>query len=524
MPEVIWYRSGIAESCFDMTSGYSRERVRLSPDHVRRGLAMIDAGTVPGRGHEYVCDRRSGLLLRVTPTAATFYLKLETTTLRIGSASVLTLDQARDQASEAKIAAKRGKASRVGLQAYEDLLASGMSDIDAWEIAGAVGNAREISDEEYLAKGPWRWRDMRTAFLAHKEKRLKAGYFRLYRAYLDHPAFDTIAEAPVASLKLGRLEDVRNAIIAANKPSTAWRACQQAKECFDWAWQYHSGVSGLESVEYPWWQRLSVDYRSGARDHVPTLQDLARTLVLAETYRTLGWTEHATGAGTLGALWSVVLTAQRTGPLVGLRRDRLMPDPERPGWSVAVWEGSEMKGGKSGGRAHALPIPPSAMEIIERHWKEADGEGEMSAFAFPSVRGDGHVSKNSLNQLLSRLAGERNGAPPRKPAGRKKVKLTQRVDLLARHGIEPWTPHDVRRTLASFLDEARLGGAASAILAHRPANTEHDRERVEVVTRLHYAKSQRLGLKAEGMQLWVDAVLKTYRAEKAKMLGHAKAA
>ncbi len=507
-----------------MASGYSRERVRLSPEHVRRGLVMVETGKVPGRGHEFVCDRRSGLLLRVTPTAAVFYLKLENTTLRIGSADNLSLDQARDQAAEAKVSAKRGKAPRAYLNAFETLVSEGMTDVDAWEIASGIEGTPDRSDDEYLAEGPWRWRDLRKVFLAHKEKRLKPGYFRLYRAYLDHTAFDAIADASVGSLKLGQLEAVRNAIMKSNKASTAWRACQQAKEMMDWAWQYHSGLSGLEAVEYPWWQRLSVDYRSGVRDHLPTVQDLARTLVLAETHRTLGWTEHATGAGTLGALWAVILTAQRTGPLVGLRRDRLLPDPERPGWWVAVWEGAEMKGGKSGGRAHALPIPPAAMTIVERYWKEADGDGEASEFAFPSLRGDGHVSKNSLNQLLTRLAGQTNGAPPRKPAGRKKVALPQRVDRLARHGIEPWTPHDVRRTIASFLDEARLGGAASAILAHRPAKTENDRERVEVVTRLHYSKSQRLGLKAEGMSVWVAAVLEAYQTEKAKTLGHATAA
>jgi integrase len=161
---------------------------------------------------------------------------------------------------------------------------------------------------------------------------------------------------------------------------------------------------------------------------------------------------------------------------------------------------------------------------MARYWNEADGDGERSPFAFPSLRGDGHVSKNSLNQLLSRLAGETNGAPPRKAGGRKKTKMPERVDLLARHGIDPWTPHDVRRSMASFLDEARLGGAASAILAHRPAKTENDRERVEVVTRLHYSKSQRLPLKAEGMAMWVAAVLNAYDAEKVRILGMRSAA
>lgn len=505
---------------------YTRERVRLAPEHVRRAMAMVEAGTVPGRGHEYVCDRRTGLVLRVTPTAATYYLKLETTTLRIGSASVLTLDQARDQAASAKVASKRGKRPQPGLEAFEDLLAAGMSEVDAWEISTARDGAPDRSDDEHLAKGPWRWKDLVKAFLAHKEAKLKPGYFKLYRTYLEYPEFSTIAERSLSSLKLGDLEGVRNGILTTKAKSAAWRSVQQIKEAFGWAWSYHSGISGLQDVEYPWWTRLAVDYASGKREHVPTLQDLARTLVVAEMHRTLGWTEHATGPGTLAALWAVVLTAQRTGPLCGTLRERMVPDPERPGWTVAVWTGSEMKGGRSGGRPHALPIPPSAMAVIEKYWKEAHGDGEPSRYAFPSLRGDGAVSQGSINQLLHRLQGVTNSpakAREGKPS-RKKKPLPQRVDLFARYGIEPWVPHDVRRTLSTFLDDQRLGGAGSAILAHRPAKSENEREKVEAVTRLHYAKSQRLGLKAEGMSVWIGAVLEAYRAEKAKMTRIALAA
>jgi integrase len=487
---------------------------------------MIDAGTVPGRGHEYVCDKRTGLVLRITPTAATYYLKLETTTLRIGSASVLTLDQARDQSAAAKIAAKRGKRPQAGLEAFEDLLAAGMSEVDAWEIATARDGAPDRSDDEHLAEGPWRWKDLVKAFLADKEAKLKARYFKLYRTYLEYSEFATIAERPLSSLKLGDLEKVRNQIMQSKAKSAAWRSAQQVKEAITWSWSFHSGISGLQDVEYPWWSRLAVDYASGKREHVPSLQDLARTLVVAELHRTLGWTEHKTGPGTLAALWAVILTAQRTGPLCATRRERLRFDPERPGWKVAVWTGEEMKGGRSGGRDHALPIPPAALAVIERYWKEADGDGEPSEYAFPSTRGDGHVSQGSINQLLNRLQGVTNSqakAREGKPS-RKKKPLPARVDLFARYGIEPWVPHDVRRTLSTFLEDQRLGGAGSAILAHRPPKTEDEREKVETVTRLHYAKSQRLGLKAEGITVWVKAVLEAYETEKARMAGIKSAA
>ncbi len=94
---------------------------------------------------------------------------------------------------------------------------------------------------------------------------------------------------------------------------------------------------------------------------------------------------------------------------------------------------------------------------------------------------------------------------------------------MGRYGIAPWVPHDVRRTLATFLDERRLGGAGSAILAHRAARSEDERERVEHVTRLHYARGQRLPLKAEGMELWVTTVLAAYATEKAALFPEAMA-
>lgn len=81
---------------------------------------------------------------------------------------------------------------------------------------------------------------------------------------------------------------------------------------------------------------------------------------------------------------------------------------------------------------------------------------------------------------------------------------------MERYGVAPFVPHYVRRAIATYLDELRLGSAASAILAHKAARSEDERERVEHVTRLHYAKGQRMYLKTEGMELWCRAVLDAY--------------
>ena len=76
----------------------------------------------------------------------------------------------------------------------------------------------------------------------------------------------------------------------------------------------------------------------------------------------------------------------------------------------------------------------------------------------------------------------------------------------------------MRRSLTRFLDDRRLGGAASAILGHKLQNDKMpEEERMAEVTELHYNSSQRISLKAEGMKLWVDAILDACEHERTKI-------
>ncbi len=95
--------------------------------------------------------------------------------------------------------------------------------------------------------------------------------------------------------------------------------------------------------------------------------------------------------------------------------------------------------------------------------------------------------------------------------------ITQRArgDLFAAYGIRVWTPHDARRSLATFLDDEELGGAGSAILAHSRGKASEE-AKVEDITRRVYANAQRLDLKAKGMLPWTDHVLAAYEREKAR--------
>ena len=73
--------------------------------------------------------------------------------------------------------------------------------------------------------------------------------------------------------------------------------------------------------------------------------------------------------------------------------------------------------------------------------------------------------------------------------------------------------------MTTFLDDRRLGGAATAILGHKTAHSRTDeREKLAPVTEQHYNRSQKIDLKAEGMALWVKAVLAACEKERRKLV------
>jgi integrase len=184
-----------------------------------------------------------------------------------------------------------------------------------------------------------------------------------------------------------------------------------------------------------------------------------------------------------------------------------------------------MKGGRDGGRPHSLPIPLEALKVLHKFHAEAGGTSE---WMYPGRDPKKHVTPAALNLLMYRLQGRvydhtvkqkphRRGKPGPKPRPRK-----ERRNLFDEYDIRPWTLHDCRRTMTTFLDDRRLGGAATAILGHKtPHHRTEEREKLATVTEQHYNQSQKIDLKAEGMALWVKAILAAFEKEhkKSKLRG-----
>jgi integrase len=483
---------------------YARERVHLTADTIRKARSMIAAGRFEGRGHEFLDTSCQGLTLRVTKASGTWYLRTRATTVRLGLMEDLPVAAAREAALRALVDLKAGrKTDPLDLHVFADVMKR-TGDLEVAIDAGFPEVVKEQSDEDRRRRGPWQWRDLVDEFLAEKVKGLKEGYGPKYAAYHRGPEFDDIWHAYVRDIELSDLESLRDGVVATRTVSAAARVVRQNREMLSWAWRYHGTRSGLGEVQHPWWDRWAIQYQSGTREHTPTATELVRTLLVAEHYLALGGTTQETGPGMLAALWAIVLTGQRTGPLMRTRRDAIIPMPGRPGWEVLTWTGAMMKGGKNAGRPHALPIPPGAIEAIARQGAPTDGD-----WLFPS-RVDGKpVSPTGLNQFFYRLRGRMK---PGKGAG---VTKRDNGDLFKAYGIRVWTPHDARRSLATFLDDEELGGAASAILAHSRGKASEE-AKVEDITRRVYAKAQRLDLKAKGMEAWASHVIAAYERERAR--------
>ena len=507
---------------------YEREVKSLIANDVQSAISYSNSRAIVGKVAEWRDKKTTGLTLRITPGKAVWYVRRREITLRLGFAADIDLDQARYFADQTNLAAKRKR----NLREFVDTLVRLETTSKYKDRRGHGEIADQFADETSLlayrkrighSGKTWTWKTLTAKFLEYQKPKLKVTYREKYERYLTLKEFDFLNDRPVNEVKLRDLERVRDDIFRNHARATVHRALTQSKRMLTWAWKFHATDSGMEDVDAEWWNRWSFEYSTGTRDHAPTIAEIARTLVLAENFRNLADGEHETYAGTLGALWGVALTAQRTGAFLRMRLDRMFEPAKSDrlrGWKIVNWTSEEMKGGRDGGHPFSLPVPPEALKILLKYHAESGGK---SKWMFTGRDPSQPITQSALRLLMYRLQGRvydhtvkqkpsRKGKPGPKPKPKK-----IRPDLFALYGIKPWTPHECRTTVTTFLDDRRLGGAATAILGHK---TDHDRvdsrERMATITEQHYNRSQRIGLKAEGMALWVKTLLAAHAKESRK--------
>ncbi len=160
------------------------------------------------------------------------------------------------------------------------------------------------------------------------------------------------------------------------------------------------------------------------RDRVLTYDEVR------EVWHNLDSAEMADGTRRLLRL--CLLTAQRVGEIGGMTRAEV--DLDRALWTIPA---ARSKNGKE----HAVPISNMAATVLREQLADVDALSERVGrptpeFVFPAPGGRAAMTNSAASKAVKRQ--ERIGSDG-KP------------DIL---GAEPWTPHDLRRTAATLMEEA----------------------------------------------------------------------
>lgn len=372
------------------------------------------------------------------------------------------------------------------------------------------------------------------------------------RTTMNRPEFQATLDKEACFVTKAEIEDVRDNVKTSAEAkgqsgiSPSNKIIVHTKSVLKYCASHKSGKSGLD-VERPWWNTLTQLYKTPIKTRCPSIEDLVRTLIIAESYLDTPLPGRALSTagvkpGTLSALWWLVLTAQRADAGLSLLTHNIGPDIKRPesGWLLAAWDEKKMKAGHS----FVLPIPKRAWDHIEK-FRNQNGNARTikgtnfsrPTWVFPSEKNKKvHASPSGVYRIIYRLAakdklvqeykdkkivkdGKRRNRPPHR---------TERIDLLAQNNIDWFSPHDIRRSVSKFLTYEGIAGGGSAILAHEVKSEDvlsinssamerddFQREHSARITQLAYgAESQYIKLKSQAMTLWTDAVLDEYDKQK----------
>lgn len=478
-----------------------------------------------GANRHFSIDHPRGLFIRVRSYEASFYAQARgpagVIKRRLGLISAMTILDVKTLADQVIKAIKAGRdpdavidTFRRGIKQAEIDKALDRADAEknnTWTFADAI--------DSYLARTATR-NGLLVSRLSDSAKqeimnRLRnreeaVGLLRRYLAELGPDDFEQVQEA---------IE--RNS----NGPSNSAKFVDLSKRVLRWAAKYKRRLSALD-VSRPWWEVLAHEWKPADRSgRFLTTPQCGMLIALLEGVRSI---ESRSNDALFGAIQADLIVVQRVSALVGMEsltspnwKDD--PAPDRKGWRVYTWKWEEQKGK----REVKLSVPPHVIEILERVAANARNSTHIvSKWAFPQARNkyllkaladagnseaaskwDKHITDSSINQALAALAGKKQGWP----------NLCEIVGLPNRIGS-----HDLRKSLTTFYENRGLGAYASALLDHRTTGIDKMSEEVAAVTQGVYSGSDRVEFKAEGIRIWMAAVLPEY--EKAKADPRLKAA
>jgi integrase len=428
-----------------------------------------------------------GLCIRIRGRTASWQIMTRSQSIRLAGVEELSVRDARDRAREV-LQEKKPHLKR----AVAAMLEAGIPPVDANLIARGLP-----IDPTDKWVDTWTWNDAMEKFLLQKQEAQRIGWFRQYKKFAQDDAFFPVQYQALAKLTYGKLDLIRQEVRENYPPSRAKRVMAAAIELLDWVWAEHRTEAGLEKLAFPWWRELTIKQPKGAARFVPSIDVLARTVIILRNTEGLK-------RSYVDALEFIVATAQRIDQVCSLERSQVEPNDD--GSAIIHWTADQMKGGQP----HALWVPADVVALIA-------AEGRL---AFPAYEaGQRPIRPSVINRWLGNLWGRKStkgkadykGKPgPRPGTGALPA-------VLKMEGVPYWTPHAVRSVLATELIELMQDAAASAILGHKRSNSASLPERpsptahAEDVTVRFYSRAQRLQLKKQGMVVW-SARLRDARA------------
>jgi integrase len=532
-----------------LEAGVATENVFIDKNELARAAAMAESRSTPdGKPYIFTDKGVKGLRLLVQSAKASWIVRWDNTSKTLGyhhpsdHIKSITVAQARELAQSALRMLQAGKKAEVdgltkafheqrrGKKSVTKALDDLVPDVKTWTLRQCF--EQTIQDKRLPAAknpiGPQTEKDMRIT--------------------MGRACFQAVLDKPAALVSPGDIEMVRDQVydelreegFKGESPSN--KIVLHTRSVYNYCGSHHRVASGIDPMK-PWWKMLAAKFGNRVRLRRPMLESVVKTLILAEEYLTKPLPGRAiktpgTNAGTLAALWWLVLTAQRATAGLTLLPYNIGLDMERPdsGWLLAGWDKDATKGGAS----FVLPIPKRAWIFIDG-FRQKNRNASSSMWLFPSERNPRkHATPSGVYRIIYRLAG-RDEVEQKKPGKlrdpekkeRKKPIRTERRDLLEELEIDFWSPHDLRKTLTDFMKAHKIPGAASAILAHEvdekeslaASTTAQSRstfreQQMKRITQMAYAGgdagAQFIELKSKAMQLWTDAVIDEYERQTGK--------
>lgn len=528
------------------------KKFTIEDHHVRQAAFKAESEGFGKTISIYSDAKETGLRLQMQGKTAAWVVRFRDTSVSIGyvypenDRRITALSKVRELARSVRSMLGDGK----DLEQVKAFLAvyygnsRGKGDIRkaAAELVEREEAVRKAAEAEASRPTTWTLRECveetiraKTDTATRETDRITASTVKDYNLTFNRPAFSKLMDTPVVNITRGDIEDVRDEVrrTVGKSPAGAMKVVTYFRAVMTWCAQNSSSKSGL--VGDAWWNMVTAPYEIKPRERRPEIEAIVSTLLLAEQYLDKplpGRAQRIAGVGhaTLSGLWWLVLTCQRANAGMSLLGHDVVDD-RIEGWKLAAWSADVMKAG----RAHALPIPVEAWEMVDRFREKGKHGASTQEWAFPSERkkGEVHVSASGVYRVLYRLAGrdellqdvtrERSKTIPRR---------TDRRDLLTEAGVDWWSLQDLRRAITKALDEAGIPGGASVILAHEVKEREAmavsatERQRADFlrqrqarVTQLAYGGAQHLALKREAMKVWCDAVLGEYARQKGLAAG-----